>query len=59
MATTVKKLSAAAVGAPLGVVVVWGFAAVSGIAVPAEVAAALGAVLTFGVSVAIPDHMEE
>jgi hypothetical protein len=59
MATTGKKLSAAAIGAPLGVVAVWGFSAATSVAVPAEVAVSLGAVLTFVASVIIPDTIEE
>ena len=58
MDSTSKKLSAAAIGGPLGVVVVWGIAAISGMVVPAEVGAAFGAVLTFVASVLIPDNIE-
>jgi hypothetical protein len=53
-----KKLSAAAIGVPLAVLIAWGFETVSGIKVPAEVAAAFGAVCTFVASVAIPDDRE-
>jgi hypothetical protein len=59
MASTSKKLSAAAIGGPLGVVVVWGIAAFSGLVIPAEIGAAFGAVLTFIASVAIPDDLED
>ncbi len=56
---TGKKLSAAAIGTPLGIVAVWGFSAATGVTVPAEVGVALGAVLTFIASVVIPDAIEE
>ena len=59
MAVTTKKLSAAGIGMPVGIVVVWGFATATGISVPAEVGAALGAVFTFLASVIIPDENEE
>lgn len=57
--TTSKKISAAAVGGAVGVVTVWAFNAVTGIVVPAEVAAAWGTLMTFIASVAIPDAIEE
>lgn len=59
MAQTGKKLSAAAIGTPLGIVIVWGFAVATGLVVPAEVGVALGAVFTFIASVVIPDEVEE
>lgn len=60
MATTaVKKLSAAAIGGPLGVVVVWGIGAFATVEVPPEVGAAIGAVLTFIASLLIPDEIED
>lgn len=59
MANTAKKLSAASIGTPLGIVIVWGFATATGLQVPAEVGVAVGAVLTFVASVLIPDDIEE
>lgn len=59
MASTSKKLSAAAIGGPLGVVVVWAVSAFSGLVIPAEIGAAFGAVLTFVASVLIPDEIED
>lgn len=59
MASTTKKLSAAAIGGPLGVVVVWGISVTTGLVIPAEIGAAFGAVLTFMASVAIPDDIED
>ena len=53
-----KKLSAAAIGVPLAVLIVWGFEVFSAIKVPSEVAAAFGAVCTFLSSVLIPDEKE-
>ncbi|HEU4344756.1 MAG TPA: hypothetical protein VFU31_24640 [Candidatus Binatia bacterium] len=53
-----KKLSAGAIGVPLAVVIAWAFQAFSGVVVPAEVAAAFGAVCTFTASVLIPDSKE-
>lgn len=57
--SNVKKLSAAGIGVPLGIVTVWVFELVAGITAPGEVAAAWGAVLTWVASVLIPDHKEE
>jgi hypothetical protein len=54
-----KKLSAAAIGVPLAVVVAWAFEASSAVKVPAEVAAAFGALCTFIASVCIPDSKED
>ena len=59
MATTSKKLSAAGIGMPLGVVLVYGVEQMAGLTVPAEVGVAVGAVLTFLASVLIPDDKEE
>ena len=53
-----KKLSAAAIGIPFAIVTAWGFEAATGLKVPAEVAAAFGAVCTFVASVLIPDDQE-
>lgn len=58
-----KKLSAAAIGAPLGIFVCWllGLVVYNGapLEVPAEVGAAIGAIFTFIASVLIPDDREE
>ena len=54
-----KKLSAAAIGVPLAVVLVWAFETYMKTPVPSEVAAAFGGVLTFLASVLIPDGVEE
>ena len=59
MASTAKKLSAASIGTPLGIVIVWGFSAATAVEVPAEVGVAVGGVLTFFASVLIPDPIEE
>lgn len=57
--STPRKLSAAAVGTPLGIVVAWLVPIATGITVPNEVAVAIGAICTFVASVAIPDEKEE
>lgn len=58
-----KKLSAGAVGGAVGVVLCYGFGFVPAIAnaggIPAEVGAAVGAIMTFVASVLIPDEVEE
>lgn len=57
-ASSIRKLSAAGIGVPLGVVTIWAFELVSGITAPGEVAAAWGAMLVWIASVLIPDHKE-
>lgn len=59
MTVTSKKLSAAAIGMPLAVVVVYGIEIAATLTVPGEVGAALGGVFTFVASVLIPDNVEE
>ena len=57
----IKKLSAAGIGLPLGVITVWlvnAFAGIDG-GVPGEVGAAIGATLTYIASIIIPDDREE
>lgn len=56
---TVRKISAAAFGVPLSSFLVWFVPVQFGSpAIPPEVAAAIGAVITNLISLVIPDHME-
>lgn len=54
-----RKFSAAAIGGSLATITVWLINVFSGVTVPGEVAAALGALLTYGASAIIPDRVEE
>lgn len=59
MTITPKKLSAAAVGIPLAVILAWVLETAVGVTMPGEVAGAVGGLCTFVASVLIPDEMEE
>lgn len=54
-----KKFSAAAIGGSLGTISIWLLSELAGIVTPGEVAAAIGALLTYAVSALIPDRVEE
>lgn len=57
--STPRKLSAAGIGLPVGIIITWAITTFTGIAVPAEVGAAIGSVCVFLASVLIPDARED
>lgn len=57
--TMKKKLSAGAIGGAVSIILVWALGEFAGVTMPGEVAAAVGVLAVTGVSLLIPDEMEE
>lgn len=55
---TGKKIAPQLLGAALGAISVWAADAFAGVKIPAEIAVAIGTVISVLVSIATPDSME-